>query len=64
MFSVVISLGAATLRFLIVAIAKLFSSPTRAEGRQWVKVKVKVKFALEQARKAHRGSRRIVLLFL
>jgi hypothetical protein len=62
MFSVVISLGAGRLLFLIVAIAKLFSSSTPAEGRQWVKVKVK--FALEQARKAHRGSRRIVLLFL
>ena len=29
-----------------------------------VKVKVKVKFTLEQAMKAHRGSRDIALLFL
>jgi hypothetical protein len=29
-----------------------------------VKVKVKVKFTLEQATKAHRGSRGIALLFL
>ena len=30
----------------------------------WVKVKVKVKFTLEQAMKAQRGSRGIALLFL
>jgi hypothetical protein len=32
--------------------------------RSLIKVKVKVKFSLEQAMKAHRGSRGIALLFL
>jgi hypothetical protein len=31
---------------------------------EWLKVKVKVKFALEQGTKAQKGSRGIALLFL
>jgi hypothetical protein len=34
------------------------------KGVDWVKVKVKLKFALEQATKAQRGSSGIALLFL
>ena len=37
---------------------------TATRAVQLVKVKVEVKFTLEQATKAHRGSRGIALLFL
>jgi hypothetical protein len=49
---------------LIMWLSKSHMEYNVEEALKWLKVKVKVKFTLEQATKAKRGRRGIALLFL